>query len=347
MGSNADGAYGCRSVQKSSKGERSPLLQCANLHNLRFVRCLPSYLTNCVVTKTVIEAPHKMYAGMAHVSFDDGSFEFGYGVTLKSTYAHLFAANMMAFARAPEGKHHPGPWRAAQGGYGYDIEVELAVPSGQALPGQLSEKDTIWLIAALLRLANYVHLTVPIISDVAFDAASENKRTPLLQPFEIEPRIFRAIGDNVASLKAKDLLWVKSVWPRTAELMRTCPSLSLALRAADACTVQGRPASALLMVWGALEQLFSPSSGELRFRVSAYIAAYLEPISEKRFELFKLLYKLYNERSQAAHTAKEANTETLVQSFVILRNALVKMIDEGEVPTQAKLQQRLFCGDDQ
>ncbi|WP_133170144.1 hypothetical protein [Kumtagia ephedrae] len=288
------------------------------------------------------EARPTSYAGLSHVTYDGEPFDLGHGITLRSTYAHLFAANMMAFARATEGKHHPAPWRAARGGFGYDIEAELA--TGEKLPGGLSADDGVWLIAALLRLAEYAYLMVPVISDVSFDAAPTSKQEPVLRPFEIEPRILHAGGDQVSRLSAENLSWVKSVWPRTAELMRTCPPLSMALRAADACTVQGRPASALLTAWGALEELFAPSRAELRFRVSAHIAAYLEPVGPKRLELFKTVAALYNARSKAAHTAQDAEVGALLQSFIILRNALVRMVDEGAVPTQAELEKRLFCG---
>jgi len=288
-----------------------------------------------------------LYAGLSHVTYDGEPFDLGHGIILRSTYAHLFAANMMAFARANEGKAHPAPWRAARGGFGYDVEAELAVPMGQDLPGGLSGEDAVWLIAALLRMARYAYLMVPVISDVSFDAAPTSKQDPLLRPFEIEPRILHAEDDEVSRLKPEDLTWVKSVWSRTAELMRTCPPLNMAIRAADACTVRGRPASALLTVWGALEELFAPSRAEIRFRVSAHIAAYLEPVGPKRLELFKTVANLYNARSKAAHTAQDAEVATLVQSFVILRNALIRMVDEGAVPTQAELEKRLFCGDGQ
>ncbi|HEY0834096.1 MAG TPA: hypothetical protein VGE72_09340 [Azospirillum sp.] len=286
-----------------------------------------------------------LYAGLSHVTHHGDPVDLGHGVVLRSTYAHLFAANMMAFARATEGKPHPAPWRAARGGFSYDIEVELAVPTTSELPGGMNAEDVVWLISALLRLANYVFLMVPVISDHPFDAAATSKQKPLLQPFEIEPRILKAVDDQLSRLKAEDLGWVKAVWPRTAELLRTCPPLNMALRAADACTVRGRPASALLMAWGALEELFAPSRAELRFRVSAHIAAYLEPVGSKRLELFKTVADLYNARSKAAHSAKEAEVGALVQSFVILRNALIQMIDTGKVPTQTDFEKLLFCGD--
>lgn len=287
-----------------------------------------------------------IYAGLSQVSFDGEPFDLGHDVTLRSTYAHLFAANMMAFGRAVKGKAHPAPWRAAKGGFGYDVEVELAVPANQKLPGGLSGEDVVWLIAALLRLAEYAYLMVPVISDVAFSDAATSEHEPSLRPFEIEPRILLAGDHNLARLKSDDLSWVKAVWPRTADLMRICSPLNMALRAADACTVQGRRASALLTAWGALEELFAPSRAELRFRVSAHIAAFLEPIGPKRLELFKTVAGLYNARSKAAHTAQDADVVPLIQTFVILRNALIRMIDEGAVPSQSDFESLLFCGDE-
>lgn len=252
---------------------------------------------------------------------------------------------MIAFAKASPGKAHPAPWRAARGGFNYDIEVEIAVPATKKLPGALTPEDTVWLIAALLRLANYPYLIVPVFSDHAFDEAATSSQQPLLRPFETQPRILSARAATEGVITLGDLEWVKSVWPRTAELLDRNISFNMALRAADACTVRGRSASALLMAWGALEELFAPAPAELRFRVSAYIASYLEPIGPKRLALFKSLASLYNERSKAAHSVGETETGVLLQTFVILRNALVRIIDEGVVPTQADIEKLLFCGD--
>lgn len=295
----------------------------------------------------MIKSRPMLYAGLSHVTYDGEPFDLGHGITLRAAYAHLFAANMMAFARAPKGKPHPAPWRAARGGFSYDIEIELAVPITDELPGGMSAEDVAWLIAALLRLAEYAYLMVPVLSDHPFDAAATSQQEPLLRPFEIEPRILKAGDDDLARLKAEDLEWVKSVWPRTAQMLRTHPPLNMALRAADACTVRGKPASALLTAWGALEELFAPSRAELRFRVSANIAAYLEPAGSKRLELFKLVANLYNARSKVAHSAQNAEIGALMQSFVILRNALIRMMDSGAVPTQADFEKLLFCGDEQ
>jgi hypothetical protein len=291
------------------------------------------------------EAQPKLYAGLSHIAYDGDIADLGHGVILRPTYAHLFGTFMMAFERAEEGRPHPAPWRAARGGFSNDIEVEISVPAGQTLPGNLCAEDAVWLIAALLRLARFAYLMVPVLSDHPFNASAASEQEPVLRVFEIEPRILKSTGEKSTSVTAGDLSWLKAVWPRTAELLTTAPQLNLALRAADACTVRGRPASALLTAWGALEELFAPSRAELRFRVSAHIAAYLEPVGPRRLELFKTVSKLYNARSKAAHSAQEAEIGALLNSFIILRNALIRIIDEGVIPTQGDFERRLFCGE--
>jgi hypothetical protein len=99
----------------------------------------------------------------------------------------------------------------------------------------------------------------------------------------------------------------------------------------------------VLTIWGALEQLFAPTSGELRHRVAANISAYLEPREPQRLATYKRVMKLYNARSAAAHTTKEVDRSVMVESWVILRNALVKMISGHQVPSQADFEHLLYA----
>ncbi|KSV67265.1 hypothetical protein N182_34095 [Sinorhizobium sp. GL2] len=101
----------------------------------------------------------------------------------------------------------------------------------------------------------------------------------------------------------------------------------------------------MLTVWGALEQLFAPSAGELRHRVAANIAAYLEPRGPKRLATYKHVLKLYNARSTAAHTTKDLDVNVMLASWVILRNALIRMINEYKVPSQADFEHLLYADD--
>jgi hypothetical protein len=157
------------------------------------------------------ESQPTLYAGLAHVTHAGDPFDLGHGLTLRSTYAHLMSVHMMAFKKAEQGGHHPPPWRAAHGGFSYDIEAEIVVPLEQAMPGKLNSEDTAWLIAALLRLARYPYLMIPVFSDHPFSDAAMSEREPVLRPFEIEPRILAPAGQTDAVFTAKDLEWVRSV----------------------------------------------------------------------------------------------------------------------------------------
>ena len=283
-----------------------------------------------------------IYGGISNVSFSGDEYNLSHGVCLRSTYAHLFSPCLMAFTPAPIGKHHPAPWRAAEGGYQHDITVELTVPSRDDLPGKLKPKEVIWWIAALLRLANYPYLIVPVISDQPFSAAATSLSEPILEPFEVKNRPFSPSDPSASILNVSHLEWVREVWISGANLMAGNSKLRTAMQAFDDSAIYGHTSSSMLAVWGGLEQLFSPSTGELRFRVSTNIATYLEKAGEKRLEIYKQMLKLYNDRSIAAHTADDINDVALFKSFVIMRNALVKILDTNSVPTHYKLEQELF-----
>lgn len=168
------------------------------------------------------------------------------------------------------------------------------------------------------------------------------EKEPTLEPFEIAPRIFSAVEDTKYELELDFLKWIKDRWLVGGHLLCSDPKLYAAIKAFDAAYLHGRTSSSLLAIWGAIEQLFSPSGGEIRFRVSSLLASYLEPPGERRLELFETIMKLYNQRSIAAHTANEIEHGPLIQTFVIMRNALIKIIENGHVPSQKELEKMLF-----
>lgn len=288
------------------------------------------------------ESTQYLYAGISGVELETDSFDLGEGVTLKRTYAHLFSTYMMAFSPPGLKGYHPAPWKAAKGGFGFDIVIELRVPDKPSLSDSMDARETIWWIAALLRVACVPFLTVPVISDYPFSLASEDDNEPTLEPFEITPRMFSPPKEGLRKLSDDDLEWAKKKWQEAGKLLTSNPKFYSAFKAFDAATVQGKTSSSLLALWGGLEQLFSPSPSELRFRVSSMLACYLNEPGEERLDLYKRILKLYNARSTAAHTSEDTETGPLVETYVIMRNALIKMIDENKVPTQQYLESRLF-----
>ena len=86
-------------------------------------------------------APKDLFTGLAGLELSR-DFELGCGVVLSRTYAHLFAPFMAAFTPAPPGGHHPAPWKAATGGFSFDITAQLR------MPGEASETTGDNLLAA-------------------------------------------------------------------------------------------------------------------------------------------------------------------------------------------------------
>jgi hypothetical protein len=94
-----------------------------------------------------------------------------------------------------------------------------------------------------------------------------------------------------------------------------------------------------------LEALFSGGRDELRYRISAGMASFLEPAGLSRLGLQKEIAKLYDSRSAAAHGRFEEAGEPLVETYALTRRALTKIIEDDHVPTRAELEAKLFGAD--
>jgi len=284
-----------------------------------------------------------LYGGVSGVKLSVESFALGEGVELRQVYSHLFSANMMAFSPPGPKGYHPSPWKAARGGFSYDIEVEIRAPLQTPLGESFDARETIWWIAALLRLARFPYLSVPVISNYSFRDIPNLKEEPTLTPFETEGKVFGASQSTDRTLDVDMLAWVAEKWISAGRLLNSNPKFYGALKAFDSATDRGRASASMLALWGGIEQLFAPSAGELRFRIAALLASYLEKPGTSRLELYKQVLKLYNERSVAAHTAQDVEKGPLMQTYIIMRNSLMRMIDEEKVPTQSDLEAMLFC----
>lgn len=282
------------------------------------------------------------YVGISGSSLPVERFDLGHGVWIYRTFAHFMSPYMMAFAPAREGQHHPPPWRPAEGGFSFDITMELRIGEGSK-PGGLNVTETAAWIVAVLRLGFAPHLMAPVTINMPFSEAAGSKIQPKITPLEIEPRSVPKIVERHEEIPLAQLEWLKGIWHSSAELARAHPKLMTALLAWDACRMRAPVSQSLLTVWGALEQLFAPSSGELRYRVASNIATYLEPRGHQRLETYKQILKLYDARSVAAHTTKEVDRTVLIRSWIILRNAVVKMINEHRVPSQSDFEHLLFA----
>ncbi len=294
-----------------------------------------------VIKKELKLVNNTIYGGLSGVEIEEDMYDFGEGIILRKSFAHMFSPFLMAFEPKGKGGFNEGPWRTAKGGMGFDINIELEVPE----KSKSDQEEIVWLIAALIRIGKAPYLTVPAISNKPFQSILKDEEEAIIYPFEVQSRIFSPQKEIKPILNKEDLDWVKEYWQSTLAMMKSNPKFNSAFKAFDSATVQGKISSLLLTIWGAIEQLFAPAPGELRFRVASYLSSYLENPGEERYQLYKKILKLYNERSTAAHTSKDIEHGPLVETYVFMRNALVKMLEERKVPSQTDLEKLLFLPD--
>jgi hypothetical protein len=283
-----------------------------------------------------------LYAGIAGVRISEERFELGHGLVLTRTFAHFMAPFLMAFAPAEKGKPHPGPWSAVSDGIGFDIHVQLHVPASFDQANFFDRLNTVWWITALVRLRGAFRSHVPVIADRSFTDIPANWNDARMLPVEVLPRHLAA-ESALAELSSDDLQWLKEVWLPGGRLMDSSATFNDVFQALDGAGGMPTPAVALLAVWGALEHLFSPAKQELRFRVSANIAAYLEPPGSGRLNLHQKIMKLYDARSVIAHGTKLEATDAWSQTYALANRVLMKMLANGHVPSKGDLERELFA----
>ncbi len=286
------------------------------------------------------EQEEALFLGLTGLKLDFDQLEFGKGIVLRRTYAHLMAPYLMAFAPAPLGKHHPGPLKPAGGGGGFDIVAELALPvMSEHTP--VSNLSIGKVFVALMRLWASPSISAPVVSSGSFSDGATDSRANFT-PLEVGDRYFRLQATGLEVITRDHLEWVRVNWEKALALLAKHAEVRLALEAIDRGQFIQNQALILVSLWGALEALFSPAKNELRFRVSANIASFLEPPGEARLALHKRTLSLYDARSSAAHGAHKSDTAAILGSFELLRRVLIKMLSEQHVPTKEELERRLF-----
>lgn len=280
-----------------------------------------------------------LYAGLTGLSLDNEVYDLGHGVILRREYAHLFSPWMMAFEPATKGGPHPAPWRAVEGGSAFDINVEVEVSNLYSEMWTTLDAKLETMIM-LLRLTCAPAIAVPVKLRVPIKSAA-TQSDAFIERFETETLALVPPSKGV-TMHPEDLEWFKQNWLTLAKLLKENPVLQAALEVCDDCRIQRHTSYSMLAIWGALEHLFSPARSELRHRVASNIATFLEPRGEKRVDSYRRVLKLYDQRSVAAHTATNKPPEYFLESWVLLRNVLMKILVEGKIPTQLDFEQALF-----
>jgi len=282
-----------------------------------------------------------IHFGISNLKIEENSFDLGDGIIISKTYAHLMSPFIVAFQPAPPGKHHPAPWKSTYGGNSFDINAELFIPS------HIEEKyeskiEVARTIGFLFRLGINPATQFTVFSNHSF---SELPKIPdsesIICPFDTQTRYFMLSVES-ENTNTNALKWLAERWQTVHKLTKEKNEFALAVNAIDTGQFIQNSGLTMVLLWGALESLFSPSTSELRFRVSSLIAAYLEKPGIERVKRQKEVSKLYDKRSAAAHGKPKHNSDDLLRTFNLLRDVVWKIIDDKKVPRKKDLENLLF-----
>ena len=318
------------------------------------------------MTNIILSLPKgDVYAGISGVDRDFESLDLGDGILLSKTSAHVLVPYMVVFDSDQSGKSGRSDVvtesflrEDPDGSKWEDVTKKTEViPAHReyAIAAQLHFPATLlsdwgddrillirWIIA-MLRIWSVPIASVPLVANVSFGAPLETNER-LLLPFETESRGIYLEMSSGRSQSPDRLSWVRECWKPGFELAKQHKELYLAVQAIDQAHFVHDWALGVLLIWAALEGLFSPSRSELQFRISALISSYLEPSGHQRRTLHKQLIKLYEERSTAAHRRSPIDRRVFFESMQLLRRIIIKMISDSRVPSKDDLEASLFGG---
>lgn len=243
----------------------------------------------------------------------------------------------LAFKRpGPEDTFHPGPWKAARGGFFLDVEVEVALDAG-VQPVGFDRLNTLWWVLALLRLTTASKLHMPFVSNICLNEVVASEVEPVFWPLEAVPRrLFRQPNPPYV-LTENDLNWLHRAFEGGASLMRE-ERFNRAFQAFDDATWAHSTGSALVTIWGAMETLIRPGRREITKILASTLAAFLEPPGPERDRVFQKIGSLYQVRGQFVHASQPPEITQLQGSVDIGRRTLMACLERQLLPDIDELQ---------
>jgi hypothetical protein len=302
-----------------------------------------------------------LYLGISGIDLMFDRLELGEGVCLSKIKCTLLGGHMMVFEPVNEGDQMDisRPARKDEDGSEWvDITADTKLVSGlnsYPITGELivtqNASDTLgqnqldlarWILS-LMRMWSAPSVSASVISEQSLSEMSmASAKEVQLFPFETQSRGIFLESKLGRSITMDRLYWIRDSWMSSVRLANARKEFRLAVEALDQAHFVHDHALGLLLVWAALEGLFSPSRSELRFRISALIASFLEPPGPQRRVLHAEVAKLYDARSSAAHDRSSIDRRALGESMTLLRRIIIKMVSSCHVPSKDELEGLLF-----
>lgn len=284
-----------------------------------------------------------LYAPLAGARVAQEGLALGGGAEVVPCYMFMFSHPIVAFSPAPRNAPHPAPWKEVVGSsQSFEAHCELRVPVSYDVPPGFDRLNTVWFIAALLRLRLGGVPIVPVLSDHSFVNAGAAAGNATIWAVEGDRFLRARLSSTRTEIDSEDASWLSQVLAQAAALYANNESFAFAFMAFDHSAAIANPKLMLLNLWGAVEELFSGSHAEVTLRVAYRMATYLEPPGHTRRALAKRIAKLYSVRSKAAHTARHRSVEECAEIHELLRRVFLQAFEVGRFPTHEELDDRVL-----
>lgn len=148
---------------------------------------------------------------------------------------------------------------------------------------------------------------------------------------------------RTTSFGPEDAEWVRRRFETFNGLAATSPAFRYGLEAAADWRFQTDRRAAVARLWSGVEALFGVKS-ELVFRLSLLVASLLEARGELRESRYKVVKKLYDQRSKAVHGTEmsdQALDDAMSDSYILLRDLLLRIAERGEMLSERDLERLL------
>lgn len=293
------------------------------------------------------------FVGLTGLKLSSDEIDLGDGISLSRTYAKFLSPLTLVNTELKPGIEmdpvtgepmfpKPAMWHMSQNSSEITSQIRVPATYAEKVDGKF---EVARFIVSIMRLWVDPSIGLHVVSNTSFSrlcGEMESNRVVVF-PVETFPRQFQLMLSDEDSSSAEERVgWVKENWRVAHGLYRSSPEFRMALDSLDQGQFINNHALALVSLWGSLEALFSPSTSELKFRVSALIASYLENPGPGRLQMQKRVAKLYDMRSAAAHGKPRHDGNHLLETFDIVRKVLIKMIRRNSVPTKEDLEGILF-----
>ncbi len=148
---------------------------------------------------------------------------------------------------------------------------------------------------------------------------------------------------RTGTFSAEDAAWVRGHFGAFNSLAAGSNAFRFALEAAVDWRIQRDQRAAIARLWAGIEAIFGIKA-ELVFRLSLLAASLLEDRGAEREKRYRAVKRLYDQRSKAVHGSEllpEALSDTMNESYALLRSLLLMIIDRGSALTEGDLDRAL------